>query len=210
MTAAHHPREEHWLDYASGQVGAPLRNLLESHLAFCAPCRELAARSAIGGALLLAQPASEPAPAGLLQGILAHLPVLEPPRVGVETLPIPARLWPLLPDLRHSAWHGALTPGFRYLEAEPGLFLIHMKKGRPFPEHGHGGREYAVILCGGLRDGEVLLEAGDFDEVLPNRVHSPVALPDEDCWLLAAQEGSLRFTGWRGWLQRLAGQGKAL
>lgn len=202
--AVHHPQKEYWLDYAAGQVAPPLRSLLESHLTFCGPCRELAAQGAAAGAALLAQPVGQAAPAGLLQGILARLPVLEPPQVGAERLPIPAQLWPLLPNLGQAVWRGALTRGFRFLEIEPGLFLIHMGKGRPFPEHGHDGREFALILSGGLRDADVLLEAGAFDEVLGGRVHSPVALPDEDCWLLAVQEGGLRFTGWRGWLQRLS------
>lgn len=81
-----------------------------------------------------------------------------------------------------------------------------MEKGRPFPEHAHSGLERSVILAGGLEDAGSVMGAGDFDEADGSRIHSPVALPDEDCWLLASLEGGIRFTGWRGVLQRLAGK----
>ncbi len=201
-----HPREDHWLDYASGHLDPASRTLLEAHLAFCGICRREAGQDlAPGGALLAAMPEAEP-PAGLLQGILARLKAPEAPRVGGEALPLPRALWSLLTSLEGAAWHGALTRGFRFLEAGGGLFLIHMEKGRPFPEHGHRGLERAVILAGGLEDAGRVLEAGDFDEEDPSRVHAPVALPDEDCWLLASLEGGIRFTGWRGLLQRAAGR----
>ena len=33
--------------------------------------------------------------------------------------------------------------------------------------------------------------------------HAPRALADVDCWLVARLEGEIRFTGWRGMIQRL-------
>lgn len=206
MTPRFHPRAEHWLDYAAGHLDPPSRSLLEAHLAFCEPCRREAARNLAPGGDLLAGLPAPAAPKALLDGILARLKRPEPPRVGAELLPIPQALWSLLPALDGAAWRGALTRGFRFLEAAPGLYLIHMRKGRPFPEHGHPGLERSVILAGGLKDGDALLEAGDFDEADGARVHAPVALPDEDCWLLASLDGGIRFTGWRGLLQRLAGK----
>ena len=204
MNPRFHPREDHWLDYAAGQLDAASRSLFEAHLAFCEPCRRQAAQyTAPGGALLAGLP-DLPVPPAMLGGILARLKAPEPPRVGAETLPIPRSLWSLLPSLQGASWRGALTRGFRFLEAAPGLFLIHMEKGRPFPEHGHTGLERSVILAGGLKDAGSVMEAGDFDEADGSRVHSPVALPDEDCWILASLEGGIRFTGWRGVLQRLA------
>ena len=204
MNPRFHPREDHWLDYAAGQLDGACRSLLEAHLAFCEPCRRQAAHYTEPGGALLAGLPDLPAPTAMLGGILARLKAPEPPKVGAEFLPIPRSLWSLLPPLQGASWRGALTRGFRFLEAAPGLFIIHMEKGRPFPEHGHTGMERSVILAGGLNDAGSVMEAGDFDEADGSRVHSPVALPDEDCWILAGLEGGIRFTGWRGVLQRLA------
>lgn len=46
--------------------------------------------------------------------------------------------------------------------------------------------------------------SGDFEEATASHIHAPVALPDEDCWLLATLEGGIRLQGWRGLLQRMA------
>lgn len=210
MTTAHHPSEELWQDYRSGQLDAASRWILEGHLAVCRDC------SARG----LAQASSEegffphlPAPAlpgsilSLLLARVRQVPSLAPPRIGSESLPIPAAFWPLLPQLPSGGWRGALTPGFRYLDIPlpegPHLYLIHLRRGKRFPRHGHVGIERSVVLCGGLRDGVKTLEAGDFDEATTDHIHRPWALPDEDCWVLASLQGTLRFTGWRGWLQTL-------
>lgn len=210
MTPALHPSEELWFDFAAGQLDPATRTLLEAHLAYCEPCRKLASEAATAGALRLREGAPSEAPIGLLAGIMARLKAPEPPQVGRERLPLPRALWPLLPDLRATTWRGALTPGFRFLQVRqpggPGLFLVHMEAGRTFPRHGHAGLERSLVLSGGLRTEEGVMEAGDFEEATPGHIHAPVALPDEDCWLLASLEGGIVFQGWRGWLQRVAGQ----
>lgn len=89
MNPRFHPREDHWLDYAAGQLDGPTRCLLEAHLAFCESClRQAAGFNAPGGDLLAGLP-DAPVPSGLLGGILDRLKAPEPPRVGTETLPIP-------------------------------------------------------------------------------------------------------------------------
>lgn len=208
MNPALHPSEDLWVDYAAGQVDPANRTLLEAHLAFCESCRCLAAGASAAGGPTLGEPAPSEPPPSLLAGILARLKAPEPPRVGREALPLPRALWPLLPDLSAATWRGALTPGFRFLQVlqpdGPGLFLVHMEAGRPFPRHGHGGLERSIILSGGLQTEDGVMEAGDFEEAAPGHIHSPVALPDEDCWLLASLEGGIQFQGWRGLVQRLA------
>ena len=211
MNPVHHPDENLWLEYVTGQLDPAPRTLLEGHLAFCGTCRVQASGLAEPGAAHFAgnAPAAE-VPRGLLESILAKVKPLRPPAVGAEALPLPRSLWPLLQGLEEGKWQGALTPGFRFLRifenGGPGLFLVHLKAGRPFPMHGHTGLERSLILAGGLRDESGVLEAGDFEETATDRVHSPVALADEDCWLMASLEGSLRFKGWRGLLQKAAGQ----
>lgn len=210
MNATRHPSEELWQDYRSGQLDAASRRVLEGHVAACRECssRGVVQVSAEEG-FFPHLPA--PAPASpVLDSILARvrqLPPLAQPTAGPERLPIPRVFWPLLPQLPGTGWRGALTPGFRYLDIPlpegPHLYLIHLRRGRRFPRHGHAGVERSVVLCGGLKDGRTLLEAGDFDEASHDRVHRPEALPDEDCWILASLQGTLRFTGWRGWLQAM-------
>ncbi len=194
-----------WAGVVTGHWRPPVRRPLAAPLGFCPACRHRAAEEARPGGALLASSQEAPPP-GLLDGILARLKAPQAPRVGAETLPLPRQLWSLFPDLGKARWQGALTPGFRFLEVQPGLHLVHMAQGRPFPEHGHTGQELSVILAGGLKDGDKILEAGDFDEVGAEDAHAPVALPDEDCWLLASLEGEIRFRGWRGFLQRAAGK----
>lgn len=208
MTPTLHPAEELWIDYASAQVDLATRTLLDAHLAYCEPCRALAAEAAAAGGVSLQEGASPEVPKGLLEGILSRLKAPEPPQVGKEALPLPRALWPLLPNLSAATWHGALTPGFRFLQilqpGGPGLFLVHMRAGCPFPRHGHAGLERSLILSGGLRTETGQMEAGDFEEATPDHTHAPVALPDEDCWLLASIEGGIEFKGWRGLLQRIS------
>lgn len=209
MNPTHHPSEDHWLDYAAGQIDSATRTLLDAHLAFCEACRSSASRASEAGARMLAEARLDPAPQGLLAGILARLKTPEAPRVNGVALPLPKFIWPLLPDLSKASWHGAFTPGFRFLQVlqdeGPCLFLLHVEAGRSFPRHGHSGLERSLVLTGGLRDEQGIMEAGDFEEATAHHVHTPVALEDEDCWLLASLDGDIRFKGWRGVLQRLAG-----
>ena len=210
MKVGHHPSEGLWLDYASGQLDGASRRILESHLSVCTTCRN--------SGLALASPAegffstrpAPPPPPSLLASLLAQVRRTSPaagPTVGSERLPIPAAFWPTMPQLPSKGWRGALCPGFRYLAIpQPEgthLYLIHLRRGRRFPRHGHAGVERSVVLCGGLRDAEKTFEPGDFDEASLDHIHRPQALPDEDCWLLASLQGTLQFTGWRGWLQAL-------
>jgi len=210
MTPALHPAKELWFDFAAAQVDFANRTLLEAHLTYCESCRILAAEAAAAGALILRESAPLEAPSGLLAGILARLKAPEQPRVGSEALALPPALWPLLPDLSAASWRGAFTPGFRFLQmlqpGGPSLFLVHMEAGRAFPRHGHRGLERSLVLAGGLRTGEGVMEAGDFKEAASGHIHAPVALPDEDCWLLATLEDGIVLQGWRGLLQRIAGQ----
>jgi len=210
MTPAHHPTQEQWLDYTTGQLDPATRTLLDGHLAFCGLCREQVKEVSDLGARVLAEGPEEPVPLALLGSILARLKVAQAPVVEGQALPIPERLWPLLPDLGSIHWQGAFTPGFRFLKVleahGTSLFLIHMTAGSTFPRHGHTGPERSLVLAGGLQDDQGTLEAGDFEEATAEHVHAPVALPDEDCWMLASLDGRIRFQGWRGALQRLTGR----
>ena len=209
MTPTHHPSADRLGDYALGRLDPSFRLVLEAHMAFCEVCRtEIMELAATLEDPLQAIPAQD-LPAGLLSSLLARvraLPAPGVPRCGNEVLPLPASVWPLLPSLASLTWQGALRPGFRFLrlpspQSGADLLLLHLRKGCQFPRHGHLGTEQSMILCGGLQDEYRTLEAGDYEESTAEKVHRPMALADEDCWLVSCVEGGVRFTGWRRWLQ---------
>ncbi len=204
-TPALHPTDSHLQGYVSGQTHPPVRLVLEAHLLACAACRARVETLADSQVPEVSAPAVPSDPA-LLAGIRARIQA-RAETVGTD-LPFSPELRRLLPLPGRLPWRSALRPGIRVavISEDPvsraTLYLVHLKPGRPFPRHHHEGEECSVILQGGLRDGAVEAHAGDFQETGEGTHHGPVALPGEDCWVLAcAQEGSVRFEGWRGLLQ---------
>jgi len=202
-----HPPESRLLDHVAGGTDAAARALMDCHLALCDACAaRVADLSAPGGRFLAAQ-APAPVPADLFARILARIDEA-PPRPA--DLPFTRALAPYLPPDLAKGWRGALTPGFRFLDLASelprgvGLYLVHMAAGAAFPRHRHQGLEEAVILAGGLADETCQMEIGDWGAMEGGTRHTPRALEGEDCWLVARMEGEIRFTGWRGLLQRLA------
>ena len=213
----HHPDGDRLLAYVTGHSDPSLRLILEAHLGSCDTCAgEVAELSQAGGACLRETSLDAP---GNLEPLFARIEakVAEGETLNTShffkatgiTLPLPTSLSGLLPRPGHLRWRSIFRTGVRdatLLEdkaRDTGLYLVHLKAGCAFPEHGHGGLEQALILAGGARDGGEQLEALDYREYHPGSVHQPEALPDEDCWLLTRLEGgTLHFSGWRGWLQR--------
>ena len=201
-----HPPDTRLLDHVAGGTDAAARALMDCHLALCDRCAaQVADLSAPGGRFLAAQAALAPPPElfARIQARIAQGPALP------AALPFTRALAPYLPADLGKGWRGALTPGFRFLDLAAelprglGLYLVHMAAGAGFPEHRHQGLEEAVILAGGLADETGQMEAGDWGAMAEGTRHAPRALPGEDCWLLARMEGDIRFTGWRGFLQRM-------
>lgn len=206
MSPRHHPPETRVLEHVAGGSDSAARALMDCHLALCEDCAmELADLSGPGGRFLAAQPNLAVAP-DLFTRIQAQL-AQTPPMPAA--LPFTRALGPYLPADFAKGWRGALTPGFRFLDLAVGLppgvglYLVHMVAGAAFPEHRHHGLEEAVILTGGLSDDTGLLETGDWGAMAAGSRHTPRALADEDCWLVARMEGAIQFAGWRGLLQRL-------
>lgn len=209
MNPAHHPAEERLNSYALGRLDSSFRLVIETHLALCEACRVRVSDAAAQLVDPVQNVPAQPLPEGSLSSLLKKvraLPALAAPMCGRETLPLPVTTWPLLPDLGSLRWQGALSPGFRFLRlpsapSSADLFLLHLRKGCPFPRHGHLGVEQSMILCGGLQDEFGILGAGDYEESSTDKIHRPMALPDEDCWLISSVEGGVHFSGWRGWFQ---------
>jgi putative transcriptional regulator len=197
MNPIHHPPDDHLLALVSGQISPTLRALLECHLHFCDSCASTLAELSQAGGRLLAEGPGGPLPETLFEAVLARLP--DPPRD--PGFPVPTPLWSVLRPAVGANWRGLFKTGIRFLYLEGGLTLVHAKPGIRFPAHTHEGTEESLILAGGLRDLGETYEKGDYQIRQEGIAHAPVALEDEDCWLVTAGEDTIRFKGWRSWFQ---------
>lgn len=204
----HHPGEDGLLAFATGAADAPLRLMLELHLARCPRCAGAVAELATPGAALLRsmpEPVQPPVPE-LFDRIWDRVSAQK--IEAAPEIPLPPGVLAELPSPKDWEWHGVLSKGGRFarlLEDRSGsaLFMVDLPPGAVFPEHTHPGQEEFMILTGAARDGDVLLDVGDWRTLDAGSHHEPVADPKEGCWLISRVEGGdIRLHGWRGALQR--------
>lgn len=203
----HHPSADLLIDYSAGQVDLPRRFLIDCHLDLCAACRsELDALQAPGQHWL--EGVREAAPPPTIWERLARS-LDDSPGTTDGGLPLP-REWRTgsLPWQGSPRWRSPLTRGVEVaiLAREDEYFLVAARAGadRRFPTHQHLGSEETLVLTGGYRDDELLVEAGDFVRYEAGSSHRPATEADEGCVLLARVETGIRFTGWRGGLEWLS------
>ncbi len=124
----------------------------EQHLQVCPPCRqEVVSLRPLVDDLVLAGPEVEP-PAGLRERVLAG--------TRGESYTVLAEA--------EQAWLPAGVPGVELCQLwldsanERQTILIRMAAGAALPHHEHGGTEECYVVRGDLRDGDLLLQAGDY------------------------------------------------
>lgn len=208
-----HPAVETLVAHASGHLDPALRVVIEAHLELCPACRaELAALASPGGRLLVETPAAADSPSTDLWARLeARLPEASAADALPADVPLPLAARRELPPLGRVRWWRPLLRGARLAilseDAATGtrLALAHMPGGKVFPRHEHLGFEHAVVLAGGYEDERGEFLAGDYVIYEPGSAHGPHTLDGDDCWILFRLEGMVRFSGWRGAVQRLAG-----
>lgn len=205
-----HPPSERLLAYATGGADVPLRLLVETHLSFCPECTRAVGRLGEPGATVLGAVPGEPVPAELFGRIWAEASRHAPPR-PVAGVPLPASVLAELRPPEQWRWH--TVPGSRSRTARLvseassgcGLFLVHIDAGGRFPRHAHEGGEEGLVVAGGVWDRGRYLEAGDWNSAPAGSRHELRADPVEGCWALVREEcAHVRFSGWRGVLQRAA------
>lgn len=210
MKSENHPPSERLLAYATGAADVPLRLLVETHLSFCPDCARAVGRLGEPGATVLGAVPEDPVPSGLFGRIWAEASRHEPPR-PVEGLPLPPSVLAELRPPEQWRWHtvpGSGSQTARLVRDVPGgcgLFLVRMAPGARFPRHAHVAGEEGMVLTGGVWDRGCYLEAGEWCSAPAGSRHELIADPVEGCQALVREECEhVRFSGWRGVLQRAA------
>jgi putative transcriptional regulator len=200
-----HVDQDLLVDYAAGSLPEAPSLIVATHLACCAACRADVARlEDVGGALLAA---TEEAPVGshALAAVLDRLDAPEPaapaPALDSESRkvmpgPLARYVRRNLSDLRwrrvgpriEEAVLATATP--RYKTA-----LLRVARGAAIPTHTHGGREFTLVLQGGIRDAGVEYRRGDLIARDQNDEHKPSATEDDDCICLVVLDAPVRLTG---------------
>lgn len=203
-TPAHHPDAAFLLDYASGSQPKAVSIAVATHLTLCPACRrEVARLEALGGASLEGLDDAPLAP-GALEATLKRIgtsspdvPVLPAAPAANENL-FPRPLLRLINAPQSSlSWRklGGFAVHRIGAAREPySCYLIRGEGGTQLARHTHEGEEITLVLEGGLTDGDMHMERGDFTLADENLRHAPLADP-EGCLLFAVVRGSLRFDG---------------
>jgi putative transcriptional regulator len=209
MMICHHPENEMLFDYASGSLEEEPSLVVAAHLAFCDLCRgEVRSMESLGGALLSKaadeQTGDEQMAPDALESVMARLD--SPMEAGESQPPAPAD--PILPG-PVARYIGSGLDGLRWRRVAPRMeealiatsnakfktSLLRIKAGTVIPRHAHGGREYTLVLKGGIVDEEMRYRRGDVMVADSTHEHRPVAAEDEECICLAVLDAPLRFTG---------------
>ena len=207
-----HPDPTLLLDHACGRLPRHLRPLVEAHADLCPECRAALGELAVPGGELLAEAPDATPPPALWSRLEA---ALDAERRRVSRLPSGAPIPPAalaeLPARVQASWGGLFARGARFFVLDRDerrdsiLGLAFMPGGRRFPRHTHHGFEHAVVLAGGYEDESGSYDVGDFAAYAPESDHGPSTFEGEACWILFTIEQPVRFHGWRGFLQRVAG-----
>lgn len=213
MNVNHHQSDELLLDYASGALGEAWSLAVATHLALCPQCRaSLAELEAMGGALLESLAPTAVAESAF-DAVMARLDEAPESQIdlraaaaspasgaaGAPVLPEPLRSY-VGGDVDSLDWQrlglGAYQLPIATAEGagEGNARLLRIPAGRPVPEHGHGGLELTLVLCGAFSDATGEYRRGDLQVADESLEHQPVAAKGEDCICLAVTDAPLRFS----------------
>ena len=206
---SHHPENDMLFDYASGSLEEEPSLVVAAHLAFCDLCREeVRSMESLGGALLAGaveeQSGDEQLAPDALEAVMARLD--SPMEAGERQQPTPSD--PVLPG-PVARYLGSGLDGLKWRRVGPRVeealiatananfktSLLRIKPGTGIPRHAHGGREYTLVLKGGIVDEAMRYRRGDVMVADSSHEHRPVAAKDEECICLAVLDAPLRFTG---------------
>jgi putative transcriptional regulator len=206
MTILHHPDPATLAAYSAGTLGEALAAVVACHLDWCGPCASALHRfDAIGGELLRSAENAEMS-AGALAAVMARLdsPAFSPPRkqtLVTTNKEIPRPLQKLVGSSLQALEWRMLAPGAKHIrlplsnQSSGNLRLLKVAAGHKLPEHGHGGHELTLVLCGAYSDVTGTYRRGDISDLDTDAEHEPIATNDGECICLLASESKARFKG---------------
>ena len=215
MTINHHPDDATILAYAAGTLDEGFAVLVSCHLETCPHCRDtLKTAEMIGGAALETAgdaPVAEGSFGRLLERISASDATSGSPVPGTAKDIRPDRTteWQKLPAALQNYMDGTID-NIDWKRAGPGVWqkpvklsetastsmrLLRIAPGRSVPEHGHGGQEMTLIICGAYEDEIGHFGPGDVADLDEHVEHQPRVISGEDCICLAVTEAPTRFKG---------------
>jgi len=199
----HHPSEHLIAEFAAGSLSFGPALCVSTHLEQCLECASLADNFALLGAALIQEGENIEVSGDLFERVLGQIgtqSVTPFDKQSVVTAPRNGALHGLLPKSLESLPWKSLAGGVSSYTLNTGdddhsVKLLRVSRGRGVFTHTHTATEFTVLLRGGYSDELGNFNAGDFVECNTNHRHAPLAHRDQDCYLLTAVEGSLKFTG---------------
>lgn len=212
---------------ASGTLSAPMRLLVDTHAVLKNDVAEAAFMSDVMSAAFLESLPAESMADNALDIALAAIDAIEAgagEAAGTQAISRKAAadaadstFFELL-NLPEPVRQRALEAGAQWRFAAPGVRrielmregdataeLLRIEPGHGSPTHTHDGKEFTLVLAGAFADGIGRYEKGDLCAVGEETTHRPIAEQGEICFALAVTDGSLKFTGALGAVQRLLG-----
>lgn len=176
----HSEATETAIAYLSGQLDEQLSADYERHLSSCEAChQEVESLHKTLTSLLEAAPDAEP-PDDLGERLFARIR-----RRSGETIERAAE----------ARWENLPIPGVSrrllFSDRVKGreTFILRMDPGTQLPKHGHGGTEECYVLDGDVRDGDLLMTAGDFSRYEAGTRHGPLVTKEGCLLLISAATG---------------------
>jgi putative transcriptional regulator len=219
--------DELLIAHAAGVLSAPMRLLVETHATMNADVADAVADAESAAVAFFESAPSEGMADNAVDVAMALVDAIEsgageaaglkaasPEQVASQAGNAIDELLGLPDPVREKAleaggqWRFA-APGVRRIElsseGQAKAELLRIEPGHGSPSHTHDGREFTLVLAGAFADGHSRYGKGDLCAVGAETTHRPIAEPGEVCFALAVTDGSLKFTGALGAVQRLFG-----
>ncbi len=196
---SHHPSEHLLAEFTSGSLNTGAALCVRTHLEQCHDCNRVAEDLNVLGAVMMRDSDQASCSDDLFSRVLDQLGSSAPQAPFSRSAGSKA-LSSLIPGgIQSVPWKkiagGVSSYTLPINDGEYSVKLLRVEKGRSVFQHTHTDTELTVLLQGGYSDELGSYTAGDFIECDGSHVHKPVAHRDQDCILLTAVSGKLRFTG---------------
>lgn len=204
---SHHPSDSRLTEYSTGSLAYGPAACISAHLEHCHDCTQRVDNLNLLGAAMLDRVDSAKCSDDLFDRVLDSVDSITPNNMrqghvaANENASAKSILQALLPDGIDSVTWKRLAKGVCSFDLPAvngegfSVKLMRVTKGSSVFQHTHTGSEFTVCLRGGYSDELGSYAAGDFVECDSSHNHKPVAHRDQDCILLTAVEGKMRFTG---------------